>query len=173
MTTPQSLDESHPPRWVEGLLRWFLAPRDRETITGDLLVAVPRWGHARATVWYLGQGVSLMRHSNLAIESARVLARDRDCPDLRGGGFPWRVANGPGSNGNPGRHGDERDRIADHDRRPRPRLNAIVRPPTCEWPWTGFWSEWWSSNAYVADALHRSGDGRCHVRRRSRRASSS
>jgi hypothetical protein len=59
------------------LVRLFLAPRDRDTVTGDLLeeyreVAVPRWGHARAGIWYLGQGVSLMKHSNVAIGSAWV-----------------------------------------------------------------------------------------------------
>ena len=77
VTTPRLIDESRPPRWAEAVVRWFLSPRDRDTITGDLLeeyreVAVPTWGHARATVWYLGQGVSLMTHSKLAMESAWV-----------------------------------------------------------------------------------------------------
>jgi hypothetical protein len=69
--------DANPPRWAERLVRMFLAPRDRDTVTGDLLeeyreVAVPTWGHARAGIWYLGQGVSLMKHSNVAIESAWV-----------------------------------------------------------------------------------------------------
>jgi hypothetical protein len=76
-TTPLPNNESRPPQWAEGVVRWFISPRDRDTITGDLLeeyreVAVPAWGHARATVWYLGQGVSLMTHSKVAMESAWV-----------------------------------------------------------------------------------------------------
>jgi hypothetical protein len=77
MTKPSPFSDANPPRWAEGLLRLFLAPRDRDTVTGDLLeeyreVAVPTWGHARAGIWYLGQGVSVMSHSNVAIGSAWV-----------------------------------------------------------------------------------------------------
>ena len=76
--TPGPIEELRPPRWMEAMVRWFLAPRDRETITGDLLEeyreeAVPARGHARATVWYLVQGASLMTHSKIARESAWVI----------------------------------------------------------------------------------------------------
>jgi hypothetical protein len=48
-----------PPRWAEHLLRLVLSPRDRESVTGDLLeeyreVAVPTLGR-RARVWYVRQ----------------------------------------------------------------------------------------------------------------------
>jgi hypothetical protein len=77
VTTAHPTDQSHPPRWAEGVVRWLLNPRDRETITGDLLeeyreVALPTWGYPRATIWYLVQGVSLMKHSKVAMESAWV-----------------------------------------------------------------------------------------------------
>lgn len=54
-----------PPRWAEALLRAVLAPRDRDTITGDLLeeyreVALPALGPRRAACWYLKQVWSLM-----------------------------------------------------------------------------------------------------------------
>lgn len=56
---------SSPPRWAEALLRAVLAPRDRDTITGDLLeeyreVALPALGPTRATCWYLRHVWSLM-----------------------------------------------------------------------------------------------------------------
>ena len=57
--------EKKPPRWLEGMLLHFLAARDRETISGDLLEEyreeqVPRFGSLRANVWYLYQALSLI-----------------------------------------------------------------------------------------------------------------
>jgi hypothetical protein len=57
--------EKAPPRWLEGMLLKFLAARDRETISGDLLEEyreeqVPRFGSLRANVWYLCQTLSLI-----------------------------------------------------------------------------------------------------------------
>jgi hypothetical protein len=46
LTTPNAFSDANPPSWAEVLVRLFLAPRDRDTVTGDLLeeyreVAVP------------------------------------------------------------------------------------------------------------------------------------
>ena len=54
-----------PPRWAERLLRFFLKPRDRETVAGDLLEeyregVLPTRGRARAQLWYLRQVLSLV-----------------------------------------------------------------------------------------------------------------
>jgi uncharacterized membrane protein len=59
------MNDPSPPRWAEALLRAVLAPRDRDTIPGDLLeeyreVAFPTLGPARARRWYLRQVWSLM-----------------------------------------------------------------------------------------------------------------
>jgi hypothetical protein len=53
-----------PPRWAERLLRFFLSPRDRDTIPGDLLEeyrehVVPARGRTRANFWYVRQVLSL------------------------------------------------------------------------------------------------------------------
>ncbi len=49
-----------PPVWAEALLRVLLPPRDRETVSGDLLEEYrdsvrPARGRVRANVWYVGQ----------------------------------------------------------------------------------------------------------------------
>jgi len=54
-----------PPGWLERLLIFCLSPRDRETISGDLLEEyreeqVPRQGSLRANVWYARQSVSFL-----------------------------------------------------------------------------------------------------------------
>lgn len=64
MTTPT------PPRWAEGLLRMMLAPRDRETVSGDLLEQYrdsvwPTRGQLRANLWYAGQVADFARRSHL------------------------------------------------------------------------------------------------------------
>jgi hypothetical protein len=55
----------NPPRWAEWLLRVFLDPRDRKTITGDLLeeyreAVLPSRGQYRARLWYVRQVLSLI-----------------------------------------------------------------------------------------------------------------
>lgn len=57
------MSEPGPPRWLERLLRLCLPPRDRETISGDLLEEyreeqAPRLGLLRANMWYLRQWIS-------------------------------------------------------------------------------------------------------------------
>ena len=54
-----------PPRWLERLLILCLSPRDRETISGDLLEEyreeqVPHQGSLRANAWYLRQSISFL-----------------------------------------------------------------------------------------------------------------
>ena len=54
-----------PPRWADALLRLCLRPRDRDTVTGDLLeeyreVVLPTRGRLRAVLWYLRHLVSLI-----------------------------------------------------------------------------------------------------------------
>ena len=66
MTTDYS--NARPPRWAETLLRLLLTPKDRETVSGDLLeeyrdTIVPARGPA-ADVWYVRQvGSFLLRAS--------------------------------------------------------------------------------------------------------------
>jgi hypothetical protein len=53
-----------PPRWAESLLTHLLKPRDRESISGDLLEEyreerLPALGRARANLWYTRQILSL------------------------------------------------------------------------------------------------------------------
>jgi hypothetical protein len=57
--------DADPPRWAEALLRLWLAPRDRDSIAGDLLeeyreVILPARGRFRARLWYLRQVLSLV-----------------------------------------------------------------------------------------------------------------
>jgi hypothetical protein len=54
-----------PPRWLQRMLLLFLAPRNRETVSGDLLEAyreeqAPRFGVRRANLWYLRQLISFV-----------------------------------------------------------------------------------------------------------------
>ena len=54
-----------PPRWAEWMVRVLLKPRDRETVTGDLLeeyreVILPARGRLRALLWYLVQVLILV-----------------------------------------------------------------------------------------------------------------
>jgi hypothetical protein len=56
---------ARPPRWAEWMIRALLKPRDRETVTGDLLeeyreVILPARGCARALLWYLAQMLLLV-----------------------------------------------------------------------------------------------------------------
>jgi len=58
--TPKS-----PPGWLEKLLILCLSPRDRETISGDLLEGyreeqVPYRGSLRANLWYARQSISFL-----------------------------------------------------------------------------------------------------------------
>ena len=56
---------ARPPYWAEWIVRALLKPRDRETVTGDLLeeyreVILPARGHLRAVLWYLAQMLILV-----------------------------------------------------------------------------------------------------------------
>jgi hypothetical protein len=71
MTKEPPVPDANPPRWAERLLRLVLSPRDRETVTGDLLeeyreVAVPTLGPFRARMWYLREMVGFMKNASAA-----------------------------------------------------------------------------------------------------------
>jgi hypothetical protein len=75
MTKPLTAHDPSPPRWAEYVLRLVLKPRDRDTISGDLLeeyreVALPTLGPLRANVWYVKQTGSLMNSSRLSLPSS-------------------------------------------------------------------------------------------------------
>src|SRR5215472_7340333 len=58
------MNGANPPRWAEAFLRSILKPRDRETVSGDLLEefresAIPSMGLVRARFWYVRQVASL------------------------------------------------------------------------------------------------------------------
>ncbi len=78
MTRTPDIDHANPPRWAEALLRRQLAPRDRDTIAGDLLehyreVILPTRGRVRAQLWYVRQVVSLLNGVTLAALLGLVL----------------------------------------------------------------------------------------------------
>ena len=63
---------NRPPRWAERILYWTLAPRDRDTIAGDLLeqyreAVLPARGRLRARLWYVRQVFSLMDGVTLGV----------------------------------------------------------------------------------------------------------
>jgi len=63
--TPKVTDEGRPPAWAESVLRALLEPRNRDSITGDLLeeyceVVLPARGELRAKVWYIRQVASFV-----------------------------------------------------------------------------------------------------------------
>ena len=63
--TAHSSEEADPPAWAESFLRTLLEPRDRDTVTGDLLeeyreVVLPQRGALRAKLWYVRQVASFV-----------------------------------------------------------------------------------------------------------------
>ena len=69
-----------PPRWAEDLLRAVLDPRDRDTVSGDLLeeyreVAFPALGRAGAARWYLRQVWNLMSITTISLIVRMTLLR--------------------------------------------------------------------------------------------------
>ena len=68
MTAP--IEKGRPPVWAEAVLRALLPPRNRDTISGDLLeeyceVVLPQRGEARAKAWYARQVVSFITVAGL------------------------------------------------------------------------------------------------------------
>lgn len=72
-----------PPRWAETVLCLLLAPRDRQTVSGDLVeeyreTIYPARGQLRADVWYLTQVAEFLWRDNrawAALLSGSFLAR--------------------------------------------------------------------------------------------------
>ena len=75
-------DEKNPPRWAETMLRSFVRPSDRESISGDLLEEYraarrPLLGALGANLWYIKHVLSvlwqLIRPSALALAGLSIL----------------------------------------------------------------------------------------------------
>jgi hypothetical protein len=63
------MNTAMPPRWVEGVLRIVLAPRDRQTVSGDLLEEYresvhPARGRCRPDLWYVPQVAGFVWRDN-------------------------------------------------------------------------------------------------------------
>jgi len=70
VTLRTSREEVYPPAWAEAVLRVLVAPRNRDTITGDLLeeyreVIVPARSRFGARTWYVRQVVGFVRVDGL------------------------------------------------------------------------------------------------------------
>jgi hypothetical protein len=71
MTVPAPGANSRPPAWAEALLRALVGPRNRDTISGDLLeeyceAVLPQRGDRGARLWYLRQVASFITTAGLA-----------------------------------------------------------------------------------------------------------
>jgi hypothetical protein len=71
MTVPAPGANNRPPAWDEALLRALVGPRNRDTISGDLLeeyceVVLPQRGDRGARLWYLRQVASFITTAGLA-----------------------------------------------------------------------------------------------------------
>ncbi len=71
--------EPYPPRWIERLLRMMLKPRDRDTVSGDLLEEYREEifsakGKFRADLWYLRQALSLMDSTSFGLVLGLLLS---------------------------------------------------------------------------------------------------
>jgi hypothetical protein len=91
--------EVHPPAWAESVLRVLLAPRNRETVTGDLLeeyceVVQPARGDVRAKLWYVRQVASFITVVGLIHASVGGLEEDPMFDRLARASWVWLVAGG-------------------------------------------------------------------------------
>jgi hypothetical protein len=82
-----------PPAWAESLLRALLAPRNRDTVSGDLLeeyreVVLPARGHLRAGLWYLRQVSSFVTVKTLSRVFIEGFKED-DAMVEKSGGQSW------------------------------------------------------------------------------------
>jgi hypothetical protein len=81
MTVPAPGASSRPPAWAEALLRALVGPRNRDTISGDLLeeyceVVLPQRGGLSARLWYLRQVASFITTAGLAHAATAWLKED-------------------------------------------------------------------------------------------------
>src|SRR5262249_22326381 len=80
--------QRNPPAWAETALRALLAPRDRDTITGDLLEEYRETPRAafEARIWYLRQAWSLASFRGVK----QWIASRAQAPSREGGDqVPW------------------------------------------------------------------------------------
>jgi hypothetical protein len=81
MTVPAPGANGRPPAWAEALLRSLVGPRNRDTISGDLLeeyreVVLPQRGDLGARLWYLRQVASFITTAGLAHAANAWLKED-------------------------------------------------------------------------------------------------
>ena len=99
MTTRTSRDEVYPPAWAEAVLRALVGPRNRDTITGDLLeeyreVIAPARSRFGARTWYLRQVVSFVSLGGLIRALRGGLREDAMFVRLADRSMFWLVAGG-------------------------------------------------------------------------------
>ncbi|HEU4693710.1 MAG TPA: hypothetical protein VFS23_35345 [Vicinamibacterales bacterium] len=95
--TRASGERRHPPVWAEAILRALLAPRNRDTISGDLLeeyceVALPQRGELGATLWYMRQVVSFITIAGLIRATVGWLREDRMFERVARSSWTWLAA---------------------------------------------------------------------------------
>lgn len=74
-------NDARPPVWAESILRLLLPPRNRESVSGDLLeeyrdVVVPTRGVLRAQLWYVRQLVSFVTVTSVGRASIDWMKED-------------------------------------------------------------------------------------------------
>ena len=99
VTSPVPADDVHPPVWAESVLRALLEPRNRDTVTGDLLeeyreVVVPERGSLGAKIWYIGQVASFVTTVRLVKASIGWVTEGAMFDRRAGKSWIWLVAGG-------------------------------------------------------------------------------
>jgi hypothetical protein len=99
VTTRTSREEVYPPAWAEAVLRALVGPRNRDTITGDLLeeyreVIVPARSRFGARTWYVRQVVSFVSLGGLIRALRGGLREDAMFDRLADKSMFWLVAGG-------------------------------------------------------------------------------
>jgi hypothetical protein len=97
MTVRAPGSNSRPPAWAEALLRALLAPRNRDTISGDLLeeyceVVLPQRGDLGARLWYVRQVASFITTAGLARAAMAWLQEDVMFEKIARTSWSWAIA---------------------------------------------------------------------------------
>ena len=95
--TGASGERRHPPVWAEAILRALLSPRNRDTISGDLLeeyceVALPQRGELGARLWYVRQVVSFITIAGLIRATVGWLQEDSMFEKVARSSWTWLAA---------------------------------------------------------------------------------
>jgi len=97
VTTRTTPEEALPPAWAEAVLRALLEPRNRDTVTGDLLeeyreAIVPARSALGARIWYVRQVASFVTRVGFMRASIGWLKEDAMFERLAGKSMVWLVA---------------------------------------------------------------------------------